>query len=298
MPGSLRDRFAVLRAALQGDMGAVNLPLSDWTTGALAWYGFARSSLGRRLDVRPATEGLVWVDIGVYGLLWPKESPLDRLVTTLVELRARTNPHYYFREPTPIRPGDHVIDVGGCEGAFGLEAIVTHGAARVWCFEPGATMVAALRQTAELNHLEDRLHVVPVAAGAESGVCQFVENAADPLSSRVGGISAIDGSIGIGGSEVRQVALDEWAEAEGVERIDYVKVDAEGSDVAVLEGARALLRRCRPRIAATTYHAPDHCERMIRLLEALDVGYRVEVRGVVAFDGIVRPVMLHATVDP
>jgi hypothetical protein len=82
-----------------------------------------------------------------------------------------------------------------------------------------------------------------------------------------------------------------------VDRVDYLKIDAEGSDVAVLEGASELLARFRPRIAATTYHEPDHCDRMIALLESLGVGYRFVVRGVVAVGGVARPVMLHATAD-
>ena len=48
-------------------------------------------------------------------------------------------------------------------------------------------------------------------------------------------------------------------------------------------------------MSATTYHEADHCERMLRLLRELDVGYSTVVRGVVTFHGVARPVMLHAT---
>jgi FkbM family methyltransferase len=293
VPGSIGDRLAVLRA--RGDLDRVSR--ADRLRGAFGWYGVRRRRIARALRVGRPIGGFEAVDAGAYAVAWPTGVPLDRLVTALVELRAPTNPHYYFREPTPVRPGDHVVDVGGCEGAFGLEAIVRHGAARVWCFEPGATMVAALRRTAQLNGLEGRLEVVAAAAGARSGVCQFVENAADPLSSRIDEGPAVETLPRRDGTQVPLIALDEWADAGDVERIDYLKIDAEGSDVAVLEGARAVLGRWRPRIAATTYHEPDHCERMIDLLDSLDAGYRYAVRGVVAFDGVARPVMLHATVE-
>jgi hypothetical protein len=56
-----------------------------------------------------------------------------------------------------------------------------------------------------------------------------------------------------------------------------------GSDLEVLRGARETLRRCRPAIAVTTYHRPEHCEKMIDFLQSLDVGYRFHVKGAVAF---------------
>jgi hypothetical protein len=126
---------------------------------------------------------------------------------------------------------------------------------------------------------------------SSAGTSTLVEDEQDPLVARLQ--SAAPGNGGRTAT-VRQVTLDEWAEQHAVDRVDYVKVDAEGSDVRVLEGARTLLARHRPRIAVATYHEPGHCEEIIALLRSLDAGYAFSVRGVVVQDGVPRPVMLHA----
>ena len=91
------------------------------------------------------------------------------LATALVELRAASNPHYYFRAPTPVRRDDHVLDVGACEGGFALECLVRFGASTVWCFEPSPAMTRALRLTAARNGLADRMRVVEAAVSSSAG---------------------------------------------------------------------------------------------------------------------------------
>jgi hypothetical protein len=45
---------------------------------------------------------------------------------------------------------------------------------------------------------------------------------------------------------VRSVRLDSWARARGIERLDLLKLDVEGSELAVLAGAQETIRRFRP----------------------------------------------------
>lgn len=292
MPGSVAERISALRAVRRRDPYTRRVPLRDVLSCSLSWYGFARSRLLRSASVEPAGDGLVWVDLGDYGLAWPAAARLEQLATALVETRVPSNPHYYFRAPTPVRTGDHVLDVGACEGAFALESLVRWGAAHAWCFEPSPAMAAALRLTAQRTGHTGRLTVVEAAVSSTAGTSTLIEDPGNPLIGRVGAPSDDGGSVG--SVAVSQVALDDWAAEAGIARVDYLKIDAEGSDVRVLEGARGLLREFRPRIAVTTYHQRDHCDAMIELLGALDVGYAWSVRGLVVHDGTPRPVMLHA----
>jgi hypothetical protein len=64
--------------------------------------------------------------------------------------------------------------------------------------------------------------------------------------------------------------------------------------LAILQGARTTLARFRPAIAVTTYHDVDHCNQMVELLTRLDVGYQWQAKGMVCYNGVPRPVMLHA----
>jgi hypothetical protein len=44
------------------------------------------------------------------------------------------------------------------------------------------------------------------------------------------------------------IQLDQWAEENNIDRLDFVKIDVDGFEVDVLEGARQTLKRFRPQI--------------------------------------------------
>jgi FkbM family methyltransferase len=52
---------------------------------------------------------------------------------------------------------------------------------------------------------------------------------------------------------VRLRTLDEYCESEGIDRIDYLKVDTEGHELAVLKGAERLLREGRVQYVQVEY---------------------------------------------
>ncbi|CAN5829770.1 hypothetical protein BH23GEM7_BH23GEM7_03170 [soil metagenome] len=293
MPGSLPERLYCIRSLLTRDPIVREVGLFAGLGSALSWYGLKRQSVLRRMRVEPIGQELDWIDFGAYGLAWPSAGSPSRLATALVELLAPSNGHYYFCPPTRITPGDVVVDVGACEGGFALESLIRYEAAQVWCFEPDSRMAEALQLTAERNGLEERLQVVPAALGASSGTVSFVESADDPLASYA--LSSEEPASSTQAvKSIEQFSLDHWAEQEGIPHLDYIKIDAEGSDLAVLQGARHSLERWRPALAVTTYHHPDHCNRMIDYLSSLQLGYRFRVKGLVCFDSVPRPVMLHA----
>jgi hypothetical protein len=124
---------------------------------------------------------------------------------------------------------------------------------------------------------------------------RFADDAANPLASRIDSNGHAPDGAGAGARDVELVTIDDWVERSGVDRVDYIKVDAEGSDLGVLRGAEATLRRWRPALAITTYHDPAHANEMVRFVEGLDLGYRMRVKGVVCFGTVARPVMLHAS---
>jgi FkbM family methyltransferase len=91
------------------------------------------------------------------------------------------------------------------------------------------------------------VEVVQAALGEEEGE---VELFGDP---RYGDHDAGVRSQFGGGEVVGRaplMTLDAWAAANGLDRLDVVKVDIEGAEILALRGARDSLRRLRPRLLA------------------------------------------------
>lgn len=124
---------------------------------------------------------------------------------------------------------------------------------------------------------DSRVTLRPCAAGDAAGELEFSEEpAAGKGSSLVGSFSAAQTRK----RSVRVVRLDDEIAVAGWERVDFLKIDAEGYDMRVLAGARGLLERQRIGVVQFEYNrawqlAGDTLFSAIRLLNAS--GYEVFV---------------------
>jgi hypothetical protein len=74
--------------------------------------------------------------------------------------------------------------------------------------------------------------------------------------------------------ELQTEAIDELVIGGAIERVDFLKVDVEGADLGVLEGASETIRRDRPRLAIACYHKPDDLVAIPDFIASLGVEYR------------------------
>jgi FkbM family methyltransferase len=125
-----------------------------------------------------------------------------------------------------LRPGDLFVDVGANAGAYAV--YVAELGAQVVAVEPQPELVRLLRDNLALNGIDAEVHQVALADAP--GVLHF---AADDAEGR------IDAS---GGLEVRADTLDAVL---GDRHAAGVKVDVEGFERLVLEGARRALAERR-----------------------------------------------------
>lgn len=160
-----------------------------------------------------------------------------------------------------IGPGATVIDVGAHVGYYTLLASMLAGdSGSVWAFEPEPTNAAFLRQHMYLNHCNN-VHVEEVAVSNASGRARFV-------CGKGSGTGHLDGS---GDMEVRTVRLADFCAARGI-KPSALKIDVEGAETEVLEGARELIRSSRPVIFLST-HGPALHRQCLSWLR--DDGYSV-----------------------
>jgi FkbM family methyltransferase len=157
-----------------------------------------------------------------------------------------------------IQPQTVVYDIGANVGFYSLLAAhLTGPAGKVYAFEPWHRNVEFIRRHAALNRFET-IEIFEAAVSDQAGDAFF-----DP------GVSIATGHLSDSGTvSVHQVRLDDML-AEGVIAPPHtMKVDVEGAEYAVFQGATTLLETYRPLIFLDTHGRDVHA-----LTVALLAGY-------------------------
>ena len=84
----------------------------------------------------------------------------------------------------------------------------------------------------------------------------------------------VEGAVAEGGA-IETTTLDELVERNGLRRVNFLKLDVEGSELAVLRGATQTLREHRPRLAIAVYHDARDIWEIPLYLHGLGLGYRL-----------------------
>lgn len=133
-----------------------------------------------------------------------------------------------------LPPTGLFFDVGANVGLVTFQVAHRRPDVRIVAFEPNPPAVEAWRRNRRRSTSE-RVTLEATAVTERIGVVNLVA----PSTDLGAGIVATSGT----GIEVPATGLDVYCAARGVNRIDVMKVDVEGSEPEVLEGARHLLTR-------------------------------------------------------
>jgi FkbM family methyltransferase len=166
-------------------------------------------------------------------------------------------------------PGDIVIDAGGCWGDTSLQFACEVGAkGHVFVFEFVPSNLDVMRQNIALNpHLAPLITVVKNPVGLETGNKMFFfENGP---ASRVANTKVDDRYI-----ECTILSIDQMVADNNVEKVDFIKMDVEGSELDALKGAEQTIRKFKPKLAICIYHKPDDYLTIPKYLSELNLGYR------------------------
>lgn len=167
----------------------------------------------------------------------------------------------YSYRTVKAQSGDVVLDVGGCWGDTALYfADLVGPRGKVFTFEFDPENLAIMRANFALNPgLAKRIEVVELALWDRSNVSlAFTE------SGRCTGVTDDGG----GDRAVSTITLDDFVVERGLERVDLVKMDIEGSEQRALAGAQRSLARFAPRLAVAAYHTREDLVRLPELMPA------------------------------
>ena len=158
--------------------------------------------------------------------------------------QGRYEPHQTRLFVETVKPGDVVYDVGAHVGYYSVLASTLVGdSGHVVGFEPVPANLHYLRRHLQINGCQNVTVIEACVAEAE-GVSHF--------ETRGTGMGHIweDGKL-----TVRTVSLDELVQAGKIPPPDCIKIDVEGAEYSVLQGAQALRARTYPTILLSLHGA-------------------------------------------
>jgi FkbM family methyltransferase len=157
-----------------------------------------------------------------------------------------------------------VIDVGAATGHFAILAATLFPGATVYAFEPSERQRILLKRNAHLNG-------IPNLKIESFGLW----NCVDELAFRTNGaessfesVSRFRGKLPFL-EKVAVKPLDQWISENEISQVNLIKMDAEGAEIEILEGASALLERDHPNLLIQAYHLRDGVRTLERCAEIL-----------------------------
>ncbi len=157
-----------------------------------------------------------------------------------------------------------ILDVGANIGLFAAWAAAHNPGRAIHCFEP----LAANRRMIALNC--PSAVIAPGGLGRQAGTVTLRVDAHAIMA------STVDTSWPTQPQAFEVVPLDEYARATGIGAVAFLKLDTEGMELEILDGARETLRRVA-RVAMET-HGEDRHRGALQRLTAAGLTIRAEWR--------------------
>ncbi len=208
----------------------------------------------RRIWSHPENRGRRTRALAAYGAwqVWERTIRQPWTVKLTPTRRIRCHPHspiassvLYYRLPDPMEmrfllrflgAGDVFVDVGAHLGVYTVLASSVPGV-RIVALEPSTSSFGRLRDNIDLNGIGIQVTAVQVAAGSRCGQA-MLSTGAEAMNTLVYEAGS--------GETVEVTTVDTLVDELGIPRVAAMKIDVEGLEIDVLDGARATIERDRP----------------------------------------------------
>lgn len=181
-----------------------------------------------------------------------------------------------------LQKGDVVLDLGAHCGTYTVKAALAVGlSGRVIAIEPSEQNYQLLQANVQVNGLQN---VTTLRAGVWStrGMLPLRLSAvsvAHTFQDRLEGASSTTQI-----EEVQVDTVDNICQAFHLDRIDFIKIDIEGSEIEALRGMQKTLEGDNLRLAIAAYHNLNGIQTSRGIYQQLrDRDFRVRVRGGIVF---------------
>jgi FkbM family methyltransferase len=159
--------------------------------------------------------------------------------------------HIYDSDEFALPADAVVIDVGANCGVMTLQYAKRSPAGHVFAFEPTSYAFAKLERNLELNPtLAARVTAIQsfVSSSPSARVPRKVYSSWKVSGARTGDTHKVHLGTAMDAEGVGAISLDTFCEENTVQRLDLIKIDTDGHELGVLQGARSTIARLRPTI--------------------------------------------------
>jgi len=187
------------------------------------------------------------IDIDLFGYVF--RCDLSEWIQRSIFLYGYDEEALHFIEKN-LKNGDIFVDIGANVGFYSLLASSLVGEnGRVIAIEPSAAICAKLKETIERNSIHNIL-ILNIGLGKEHGFLNLYSNPMSRNSSAT--------MVAYDAPEVTRVevdTLDSISQKYQLDEIAYIKIDVEGFEPDVIEGAKILLQNGRIRVIQSEFNA-------------------------------------------
>ena len=173
------------------------------------------------------------------------------------------------------KEGDYVFDCGACFGGTSLHFAERVGkSGRVISYEFFPENVDILSYNLKINpDLEKLITVVEKPVWSQSGITMHIEGSG-PATQVFVGENATGREKRTDYREFQSTTIDDTVFCLDLQRVDFIKMDIEGSEMMALRGAVDTIKKERPTLAISVYHKLFDFYEIPQFIDGLDLGYK------------------------
>lgn len=165
---------------------------------------------------------------------------------------------------------DIVIDCGGCWGDTALYFANSVGVnGKVYCFEFIPNNIKILNINVQLNKiLSEIIELIPSPVSDKSDVNIYFKD--NGPASKIKEVS-FEGQTG----QVKTITIDDFVSRNSINKVNFIKMDIEGTEPFALKGAEKTIRKFRPKLAIAIYHSMGDFINIPKWILELNLDYEI-----------------------
>ncbi len=207
------------------------------------------------------TRKLKFYDLKNFGYdlkLYGARALLDKLVVH----------NQYSHKNCRIYDGDYIIDGGGCWGDTALIFAEKAGKkGKVFTFEFFEDNLKILKENFSLNqNTSKKVVLIEKPLYNNSNKVLYLNHACADITTLTENKNNLQ--------KYKSVSIDDFVEESKIEKIDFIKLDIEGSELAALDGAKKTIEKYKPKLAIAAYHKYDDYYEIPKFINELNLGYK------------------------